>query len=102
MADEPPQSQEDRPPVDTLPSASQDPWSSARDQRLAFGVFFPCRFLRHAPLLRVPYFWDEAGYFVPAARDLLLTGSLIPQTTLSNAHPPPGHLLLGLSLEVHA
>src|SRR3974390_3198893 len=88
MADEPPQSQEDRPPVDTLPSASQDPWSSARDQLLAFALIFTCLFLLHAPLLRLPYFWDEAGYFVPAARDLLLTGSLLPHTPLSNAHPP--------------
>ena len=45
-------------------------------------------FLLHARLLRLPYFWDEAGYYVPAARDLLLTGSLIPHSTLSNAHPP--------------
>ena len=45
-------------------------------------------FLLHLPLLRLPYFWDEAGYYVPAARDLLLTGSLIPHSTLSNAHPP--------------
>jgi hypothetical protein len=36
----------------------------------------------------LPYFWDEAGYYVPAARDILLTGSLIPHTTVSNAHPP--------------
>ena len=42
----------------------------------------------HAPLLRLPYFWDEAGYYVPAARDLLLHGSLIPQSSVSNAHPP--------------
>lgn len=42
----------------------------------------------HAGLLRLPYFWDEAGYYVPAARDLLLTGSLIPHSTPSNAHPP--------------
>jgi len=42
----------------------------------------------HAPLLRLPYFWDEAGYYVPAARDLLLTGSPIPHSTVSNAHPP--------------
>jgi len=42
----------------------------------------------HAPLLRLPYFWDEAGYYVPAARDLLLHGSLIPQSSISNAHPP--------------
>ena len=40
------------------------------------------------PLLRLPYFWDEAGYYVPAARDLLLTGRLIPHSTVSNAHPP--------------
>ena len=38
-------------------------------------------------MLRLPYFWDEAGYYVPAARDLL-TGSLIPYSTPSNAHPP--------------
>ncbi len=41
----------------------------------------------HAPLIRLPYFWDEAGYYVPAARDLL-SGSLIPYSTPSNAHPP--------------
>jgi hypothetical protein len=41
----------------------------------------------HAPLLRLPYFWDEAGYYIPAARDLL-GGSLIPHSTPSNAHPP--------------
>src|SRR6266550_2752228 len=41
----------------------------------------------HTPLLRLPYFWDEAGYYVPAARDLL-AGSLIPHSTPSNAHPP--------------
>ena len=44
--------------------------------------------LLHIPLLRLPYFWDEAGYYVPAARDILLTGSLIPHSTVSNAHPP--------------
>lgn len=55
---------------------------------LVFAVIFVSVFLLHAPLLRLPYFWDEAGYYVPAARDLLLQGSLIPQTTVSNAHPP--------------
>ncbi|MFZ0705105.1 MAG: glycosyltransferase family 39 protein, partial [Candidatus Korobacteraceae bacterium] len=54
----------------------------------AFALIFTALFLTHAPLLRLPYFWDEAGYFIPAARDLLLTGSLIPHSTLSNAHPP--------------
>jgi 4-amino-4-deoxy-L-arabinose transferase-like glycosyltransferase len=42
----------------------------------------------HSGLLRLPYFWDEAGYYVPAARDLLLTGRIIPFSTPSNAHPP--------------
>src|SRR5438045_4775254 len=42
----------------------------------------------HWHLLRLPYFWDEAGYYVPAARDLLLTGTLIPHSVPSNAHPP--------------
>jgi hypothetical protein len=55
---------------------------------LVFAAIFVAIFLLHAPLLRLPYFWDEAGYYVPAARDLLLHGSLIPHTTLSNAHPP--------------
>ncbi|HTE89932.1 MAG TPA: hypothetical protein VK639_13300, partial [Terriglobales bacterium] len=50
--------------------------------------FFLVLFLLHAPLLSLPYFWDEAGYYVPAARDLLLTGSLIPLSAPSNAHPP--------------
>lgn len=55
---------------------------------LVFAVIFVFIFLLHVPLLSLPYFWDEAGYYVPAARDLLLTGSLIPHTTVSNAHPP--------------
>src|SRR5271156_3090081 len=55
---------------------------------LVFAVIFLAIFLLHIPLLSLPYFWDEAGYYVPAARDLLLSGSLIPHTTVSNAHPP--------------
>jgi hypothetical protein len=55
---------------------------------VAFVLVFFAIFLLHVPLLRLPYFWDEAGYYVPAARDILLTGSLIPHSTVSNAHPP--------------
>jgi len=55
---------------------------------LVFAVIFVVIFLLHVPLLQLPYFWDEAGYYVPSARDLLLGGSLIPHTTVSNAHPP--------------
>jgi 4-amino-4-deoxy-L-arabinose transferase-like glycosyltransferase len=55
---------------------------------LTFALFFAVLLALHAPLLRLPYFWDEAGYYVPAARDLLRTGTLIPHSTPSNAHPP--------------
>src|SRR5262250_3349082 len=52
-----------------------------------FATFAVVLIAFHAPLLRLPYFWDEAGYYIPAARDLL-AGSLIPHSTPSNAHPP--------------
>jgi hypothetical protein len=55
---------------------------------VVFVAIFTGIFLLHARLLSLPYFWDEAGYYIPAARDLLLHGSLIPSTTVSNAHPP--------------
>src|ERR1700722_17319070 len=54
---------------------------------LVFAGIFAGIFVLHAPLLQLPYFWDEAGYYIPAARDLLLSGSLIPHG-ISNAHPP--------------
>ena len=54
---------------------------------LIFVLLFAAVVFLHLPLLRLPYFWDEAGYYVPAARDLL-SGSLIPHSTPSNAHPP--------------
>jgi len=57
-------------------------------QFLLYALLFSGLMLLHAPLLRLPYFWDEAGYYIPVARDLYLTGSPIPQSTLSNAHPP--------------
>lgn len=55
---------------------------------LVFAAIFVFIFLLHLPLLQLPYFWDEAGYYVPAARDILITGSPIPHSTVSNAHPP--------------
>ncbi|HUD63536.1 MAG TPA: glycosyltransferase family 39 protein [Candidatus Sulfotelmatobacter sp.] len=62
--------------------------SSSPHPALVFAVIFVTIFLLHAPLLQLPYFWDEAGYYVPAARDIFLSGSLIPHSTVSNAHPP--------------
>ena len=53
-----------------------------------FPLTFAAVFLSHWPLLCLPYYWDEAGYYIPAAFDFFRTGSLIPFSTLSNAHPP--------------
>src|SRR5271157_4854171 len=77
-----------RPSAHTDPKAQTPSSFGWTQQLLLFSLFFAGLMLLHAPLLRLPYFWDEAGYYVPAARDLYLTGTLIPQTTLSNAHPP--------------
>src|SRR5450432_1408270 len=62
--------------------------SSRPHPAFVLAVIFVVMFLLHVPLLQLPYFWDEAGYYVPAARDLLLSGSLVPHSSISNAHPP--------------
>jgi 4-amino-4-deoxy-L-arabinose transferase-like glycosyltransferase len=61
-----------------------------------FPVIFAALYVSHFTLLRVPYYWDEAGYYIPAAWDFFRTGSLIPLTTLSNAHPPLPSIYLAL------
>ena len=71
------------------PTSSAPTPSSLRDSpALVFALIFLGALLLHLPLLRLPYFWDEAGYYIPSARDLLLTGSVIPHSAPSNAHPP--------------
>ncbi|WP_420237275.1 ArnT family glycosyltransferase [Telmatobacter bradus] len=62
----------------------------------AFPVIFVALLLTHAALLSLPYFWDEAGYYIPAAWDFFRTGSLIPISTLTNAHPPLPSVYLAL------
>ena len=42
----------------------------------------------HSPLLRLPYFWDEAGYYIPAAWDIYRAWELVPTSTLPTGHPP--------------
>jgi 4-amino-4-deoxy-L-arabinose transferase-like glycosyltransferase len=61
-----------------------------------FGLIFASILLLHSLLLRLPYFWDEAGYYIPAARDILLHFQLIPTSTVTNAHPPLVMLWLAL------
>jgi 4-amino-4-deoxy-L-arabinose transferase-like glycosyltransferase len=57
-------------------------------------LLFLAVWLSHWPLLRLPYYWDEAGYYIPAAYDFFRRGTLIPYSTLSNAHPPLPSLYL--------
>jgi len=63
---------------------------------MVFPVIYGLVVATHIGLLRLPYFWDEAGYYIPAAYDFFRSGSLIPYSTLSNAHPPLPALYLAL------
>lgn len=58
---------------------------------------FTALLLLHLPLLRLPYFWDEAGYYIPAALDFSRSWSLTPHTTLPEGHPPLVMIYLGLA-----
>jgi len=53
-------------------------------------------FAIHIGLLKLPFFWDELGQFVPTALDLLRTGSWIPHSTVPNVHPPGVEAFLAL------
>ncbi|HZQ45256.1 MAG TPA: glycosyltransferase family 39 protein [Acidobacteriaceae bacterium] len=60
---------------------------------LLWFLLFVCVALAHLTLLRLPYYWDEGGYYIPAALDFYHHGWIIPQFT--NAHPPLPNILLG-------
>jgi hypothetical protein len=59
-----------------------------RSYGLAFGLIAAFLILAHGPLLRLPFYWDETGQFIPASLDLFRKGAWIPVSTLPNAHPP--------------
>jgi 4-amino-4-deoxy-L-arabinose transferase-like glycosyltransferase len=67
---------------------------------MIFPVIFSVLYASHFTLLGLPYYWDEAGYYIPAAWDFFRTGSLIPITTLTNAHPPLPSLYLALCWKI--
>jgi hypothetical protein len=52
--------------------------------------------LLHLPFLHLPYFWDEAGYYIPAALDFYRQGFLIPHTTTPSGHTPLLMVYLGM------
>ena len=64
---------------------------------ISFLALFAAMILLHLPLLRLPYFWDEAGYYIPSALDFYHSWSLTPYTTLPEGHPPLVMIYLGLA-----
>ncbi len=60
---------------------------------LLFALIFTLIALTHLTLLQLPYFWDEGGYYIPAALDFYHHGWLVPHFT--NAHPPLPNIVLG-------
>jgi Dolichyl-phosphate-mannose-protein mannosyltransferase len=75
------------PPVRYTETPHDQAQLGVRKSVALFLLFAGLLIASHVPLLRLPYFWDEGGYYIPAARDLF-SGSLIPHSTPSNAHPP--------------
>jgi len=84
-----------RPPMPRLPPfalADARPASSKQRQGTALLIFFLLFTFMfaafHVPLLKLPYFWDEHGQFIPTALDLLRDGAWVAHSTLPNIHPP--------------
>ncbi len=76
-----------------LSRAGKDDPQSTSDIPLwmLYPLFFVAIYLSHYRLLRLPYFWDEAGYYIPAAWDFFRLG----QPNPSNHHhqrPPAAAL----------
>ena len=71
-----------------------------RRPKASFARVFPLIFvvilLLHGPLLRLPFFWDESGFYVPAAYDLAHSHTLVPTTTIDTGHPPLSAAYLAL------
>jgi hypothetical protein len=55
---------------------------------ILFLLFASVILLTHLTWLDLPYFWDEAGYYVPAALDLFHGGSPVPHSVSPLIHPP--------------
>jgi hypothetical protein len=65
-----------------------------------FSIVFISILVLHAPLLRLPFFWDEAGFYVPAAHELASSHMIIPKTTMDTGHPPLPTAYLALWLAI--
>jgi hypothetical protein len=59
-----------------------------RSYLIIFFVIAAIMVTAHSPLLQLPYYWDEAGQFIPAATDIYQQGSWISHSATPNVHPP--------------
>lgn len=73
-------------------------WVAGLSSVALFTLFFAAVALSHLTLLRLPYYWDEGGYYIPAALDFYYRHALIPQFT--NAHPPLPNVVLGTAWHI--
>jgi hypothetical protein len=69
-------------------------WRRATSIAVIAAFFAIFQFAAHFRFLDNPYFWDEAGQFVPQAHDLLTGAGLLPRSTMPNSHVPGLPLLL--------
>jgi len=67
---------------------------------LGFVATYSALLLLHLPLLGLPYFWDEAGYYIPSALDFYRSWALTPHSTLPEGHPPLVMIYLGLAWRI--
>ena len=67
---------------------------------VAVFVAFSLLWLLHSPLMTLPYFWDEAGYYIPAALDIYNGWRLVPESTLPTGHTPLLMIYLALVWKV--
>jgi hypothetical protein len=67
---------------------------------LLYALFAAFLFATHYRLLDLPFFWDEAGQFVPQAWDLFRRGLILPESALPNSHPPGLPVLLALTWKI--
>jgi 4-amino-4-deoxy-L-arabinose transferase-like glycosyltransferase len=82
-----------------LETRKQKSESGKQDLRfLLFAFCFLVSFvLLHYPQLRLPYYWDEAGYYIPAAMDFFRSWRLVPSSTLLTGHTPLVIIYLALA-----
>jgi hypothetical protein len=55
---------------------------------IQYSIFAAFLVSSHFWILNLPYFWDEAGQFIPAALDIWRAGAWVPRSTVPNIHPP--------------